>query len=131
MIGNPPRRASLCPLGVFESAIPSSPPAPHLRWEPADPGCTANPDLLDLGPDAQSALAEARNWLLDALAAGQRPAHELLAEARAAGLSTKTLYRAKRLLSVRSVKTTMTSPWYWSPPQPAPAQDGQRGYHNS
>ena len=106
------------------AALPS---APRLQWEEVAPVCGTHPDLLDLAPDAQSALSEARDWLADALASAPRPARELLADARAAGLSLPTLRRAKRLLRVSSVKPAADSPWLWSREQRPDNQDDQPG----
>jgi hypothetical protein len=103
------------------------PSAARLQWEEVASACGTHPDLLDLAPDAQSTLSEARDWLTDALAAGPRPARELLADARAAGLSLPTLRRAKRLLRVPSVKPAADSPWLWSREQRPDNQDDQPG----
>ncbi len=103
-------------------------PAPRLEWETGGTGVPAceigatapaytpnlPPDLLGLSPDARSALSDACDWLFDFLTAGPRPARVTLREARAAGLSTATLRRAKRILAVRSIKPSVESGWLWS-----------------
>ena len=85
-------------------------PGPRLDWLPLPaldaPGLSA--DMLDLTP-------EARDWLTDALAAGPRPARDLLHDARRCGFSRGTLRRAKRLLGVGSAKGK--SAWLWTPPE--------------
>ena len=67
-------------------------------------------DLLDR-KEKYSAIAEACDWLAAYLAAGPRPAGELLADARAAGINAGTLRRAKRLVGVRSWQAERT--WMW------------------
>jgi putative DNA primase/helicase len=126
--GDPTRRI-LSPLKCVYHAPP--PPlafriaeGPRLQWnaQPA-PGDRCLPDdLLDLDPDAYSALAEACDWLADRLAAGPQPAREVITAARAAGHPISTLRRAKRLLAVQSIKRDVDSPWLWtaqSPPYPS------------
>jgi hypothetical protein len=76
------------------------------------------PDLFDLAPEAQSVLAEACDWLSDALARAPAPARHLLQSARHCGISRTTLHRAKRMLAVRSLKTA--AGWLWTLPQTAP-----------
>ena len=68
---------------------------------------------LDLSPESSSALSEACDWLTDLLSAGPRPSSEVLAAARAAGITNRTLFRAKRILAVNSFKDGAA--WVWSP----------------
>jgi hypothetical protein len=76
--------------------------------------CPLPPDLLDLSPDAHSSLSEACDWLAAYLAAGPRPATDVIRDARAVGLSATTLRRAKRLLAVRAAKPADDTGWFWS-----------------
>ncbi|TWT42403.1 hypothetical protein RAS1_35340 [Phycisphaerae bacterium RAS1] len=105
---------------------------PRVEWLPADTliasGVSGLPlDLLDLSPDARSALVEAREWLAHALASGPRPVRDLLTEARQLGISLATLRRAKRALCVRSTRPAHDSPWLWSiMPYNKDAQGGVR-----
>ena len=75
-----------------------------------------------------SALAEARQWLRAALAAGPRPSKTLLEEAAAHGHAHRTLVRARRLESITVTKTPgLHGPWLWSlPPTPAPRPESQQ-----
>ena len=95
-------------------------PGPRLRWDrrPLDIVPT---DLLDLPPDAGSALSEAVDWLRETLLDGPVSAHELIKQANAIGISTRTLNRAKRLLRIPCRRCTVTQHWSWFPPQDTPA----------
>jgi hypothetical protein len=68
----------------------------------------------ELGRD--SAHDEARDFLLDILKDGSRLQKDIEAEAKAAGLSVKTLYRAKSSLKVRSQKQHFSGRWEWTLP---------------
>ncbi len=73
--------------------------------------------------DDTSALGEACRVLHELLADGvPRPSKEVIAEALAAGVATKTLRRAKDRLQVRATKSGVGG-WSWS----LPKQDGQDG----
>jgi hypothetical protein len=145
-----PRHSSPVSPAVAELAkLRSSgpfPPAPHLVWEPcpvpaspdaatdAAPGAASTatalwhrPDLLDLPAETYSALSEACTWLTDYLAAGPRPAQQLLRDARASGIALRTLERAKRILSIRSVRPDPDAGWLWKFPQVCDNQDRQIG----
>ena len=63
------------------------------------------------------ALAEAKDFLSSALAQEARPAKDVQAEARQAGVSERTLTRAKRELAVGSRKGSMTGAWEWVLPE--------------
>jgi len=121
----PPLALGVTPSQISNLKSPSpSSSAPRLVWEIPDPDSPdlahASPDLLDLAPDAWSALSEACHWLTASLAAAPRPASEIIREARAIGIAPRTLHRAKRLLGVRSLKPTNDSPWLWSLSPKAP-----------
>jgi hypothetical protein len=96
---------------------------PRIAWEGAT-GHTAD-GLLSrpVEPEARAARVEAAEFLRAALAAGPRPAREVLAEARAAGLAEKTLRRAKDRLGVRAQRVSETGTaigsgrWEWALPQ--------------
>lgn len=90
-------------------------PAPHLEWaDPSRPDWRLSTGVLDLSPECLTVLSEACDWLTDLLTAGQLPAVEVLTAARAAGIPTRTLYRAKTLLNIQSRKIGTT--WTWLPP---------------
>jgi hypothetical protein len=89
--------------------------ADRLVWEndpihrmASDPHATRN--------DESAVLEEARDFVRTTLADGEMPATDLLAGARALGLSHRTLYRAKRELEVRSIRKGFgaSAVYYWS-----------------
>jgi hypothetical protein len=63
--------------------------------------------------------AEAKALITQVLAAGPRPAKEVLAAAQARGITRGTLYTAKERLRVESSRRGSTSDgWEWHLPQP-------------
>ena len=92
--------------------------APRVIWEGESPAAAA--DLLrrpepEHRLHAASALAEARAWLRAALAAGPRPAADLLHESRQAGIARNTLYAAKRAEAIRAEKEhAPAGRWIWT-----------------
>ncbi len=67
-------------------------------------GVNAEDLLSNLDSEERTERDEAAEWLREALADGARPGKDCLAEARKAGISERTLRRAKAALGVRSVK---------------------------
>jgi hypothetical protein len=61
----------------------------------------------------RGSIIRAAGFLRQELAGGPRPAHEILDRAREAGISERTLRRAKRLLAVRAKKVDFRGAWYW------------------
>ena len=65
-------------------------------------------------------LAEAKAFLRQYLATGPQPARTLLKAARAAGIATRTLHRAKDALGVRPERSGgygAHGQWTWYPPE--------------
>jgi len=134
-----PHRRILSPVKMVYGPPPAPlafriTPDPRLEWETPgrqtafhSVGGTIAPDLVDFSPEARSALSEACDWVFDFLAAGPRPAREALRAARAAGLSTASLRRAKRILAVRSIKPSVDSAWLWSRHQRPDNEGSQSG----
>jgi len=65
-------------------------------------------------PEENSAFDEAKEFLMEALAGGMINANEIMKEAKRAGISEKTLRRAKRSLAIRSEKSEFGGGWLWS-----------------
>lgn len=63
----------------------------------------------------------AAEWLLQRLAAGPAWAGDILAEARAAGFSPRTMQLAGAALKVRRRKDGMAGAWRWELPESKPA----------
>ena len=76
-------------------------------------------------PEQRSALSEAKEFLLEELADGPVAAELAKKDARAAGVSERTLKRAKRALGVGSKKESDGS-WSW-----VPAEEEPEGGHAS
>ena len=88
-----------------------------FRWT-GESQLTASTILApELNGEETGARADAKEFLLSALAQGPRPAKDVTAEAGQEGISERTLKRAKRELSVRSRKPDMTGGWEWSLPE--------------
>jgi hypothetical protein len=66
-----------------------------------------------------NALNEAKNFLLDFLADGPKPAKECKAAAAEAALSWATVRRAQDKLGIKPAKDSMTGGWTWSLPEGA------------
>lgn len=92
--------------------------ASYIEWEGAVEGSAR--DLLgekEEGADqgaAASALGEAEGFLVDLLAEGPCPSKHVEAEAKAAGISWRTVRRASVTLGIR--KRKLQDVWYWEKP---------------
>lgn len=87
--------------------------ASRVEWGDAIEG-SARTILADAESDAggdRSALEEAKDWLAGELAMGGRAVKEIMAESRAAGISSRTIERAKAALNVKAVKAA--GGWVW------------------
>ena len=95
-----------------------------VRWT-ADDAMAAN-----AGGNDRSALQEAKEWLLDFLADGPKPAREVKEQARKDGISDATLNRAKEALGVTASKQGFKGGWVWSLPgaNPKAPEDAQDPY---
>ena len=92
-------------------------------------------DLLqdDRAAEERTAIGEAKDFLVEVLADGPQGSKEVLQEAKAAGISEKTLRRAKSQLKVKVRKTGFHGNWCWALPGAETAkvakwhEDGQAG----
>jgi len=84
----------------------------RIRWD-AQPVTLTPEQALNPDPDA-GAKAEAMDFLLDYLSGGPLPASDVLKAARDAGISKRTLHRAKKVLGVVSAKHEFEAEWQWS-----------------
>jgi hypothetical protein len=102
--------------------------APAFAWE-GHSRLTADDLLAAAAPaDEASAEEEACNFLRTTLARGETlPARLVITLARDAGISQRTLKRAKRTQGVRTVRRGFGagSSWFWSLPEGA--EEGQKG----
>lgn len=79
-------------------------------------------------PEEKSALGEAVEWLKDELLEGPMTAAVVWKNSRKAGISDRTMKRAKSLLHVHSEKESDGS-WTWSLPQPPEDPKGAKEAH--
>lgn len=86
--------------------------APHIEWLGVSDLLAS--ELLDI-PKASSAVDEAKAFLQQELAEGERVVKEIEDTATAAGIAKMTLRRAKDQLSIVAYKEKMA--WYWRLPQ--------------
>jgi hypothetical protein len=84
-----------------------------VTWVGDEPWLTPD-DVTGAAPGSAAA-----GWLELVLARGPKPAAEVKAEAAAAGISERTLWRAKRLLAV--VSRRYYDVWFWCKPGDDPA----------
>ncbi|MBI2899505.1 MAG: hypothetical protein HYY17_04930 [Planctomycetes bacterium] len=95
------------------------------RWKVAEPkapaaidrACEIPPAAIPKAAEERGAIGEAMAFLRAALAHGPRPAGDVQKEARARGVSKKTLERAKHRLRVRSDKGAFAGAWTWTLPE--------------
>jgi putative DNA primase/helicase len=112
-------------LAMVKCNLGPEPRSLAFRLRPTDGGETTvgwdgEVDLHanDLVGDVKQAV-DPRAWLRQALAGGPRPAKELYAEAAEAGVSERTLERAKQALAVVSLQRghKKDKVWYWALPE--------------
>jgi AAA domain/DnaB-like helicase N terminal domain len=71
----------------------------------------------EMNGEETGALAEAKSFLLSALADGARPAIDIQTEAQREGIRERTLKRAKKSLGIVSRKSSMSGSWEWLLPE--------------
>lgn len=96
---------------------------PHVAWQ-GESSRRAAELLATARPGEQSPLEDACDFLRELLSGGSMPATQVRAAAAAAGISARTLDRAKGRLRVRSVRPAgFTGPWHWALPGPYDATE--------
>lgn len=114
-------------LAVTKSNLGAKPPSLGFYVSEASNGAavigwageveqTAAHLLASKAGGSDSALSEAEEFLREQLAAGPKPAKQLTKEATEAGISVRTLKRAKAALGVRSKKISLFDGWSWVTP---------------
>jgi len=96
---------------------------PRLEWDPNPVDMTADDALSRgrVGGGGHSAVNKAVDWLRTALAGGPCSSKELREEAKEAGISQRTLERAKKQIGAESKQDKVGEPWKWFlPPDNAP-----------
>jgi hypothetical protein len=94
--------------------------APYILWEPQPVDVTAIEAMQAASqPKSATARDDAKEFLLDILASGPVPHNEIIDEAKANGISERTLNRAKADLEIRAKKDGVKGHWTWQlPAQP-------------
>lgn len=70
-------------------------------------------DSLEQGTESgPTMMDEAKEFLLEALAEGERPTNDLIQEAKEQGIGERTLQRARTAMGVRSVRRPKS--WCWT-----------------
>jgi hypothetical protein len=119
----------MLPGGIIASAI---------FWDSERVSCTAD-EILAANENAseQPARTEAADFLRDVLKNGPRPAKDVEGEAKEAGISWRTVNRAKKKLGVVAERRAesgdglgRTGRWYWSLPADtnSPSKDAKNSY---
>ncbi len=104
---------------IIEEEVDVAGPTPKLEWL-GEVELTASEALADQAGRARGAsrVEEARDWLIEQLAAGPVPSSELKSRADAAGVSWRAVERAKDTIGARTAKVGKT--WEWRMPASAP-----------
>lgn len=103
---------------VGTQVTPSGIVAPCIFWDAIPVTITAN-EALNTSHEYGSAPArnEAEGFLQELLAAGTMPVKQIEAEAKAAGLSWRTVKRAKDTLGIKASKAGLDGGWFWTLPE--------------
>jgi len=91
--------------------------APVIEWEPDLVTISADEALTPLPDDLRTERDDAVVWLKDALNEGPAKVTELIKNAKACGISERTLKRAKKDLGVESYKREFDGNWSWRLPE--------------
>lgn len=76
----------------------------------------AEPDNRYQGQDGNSALGDAKEFLIELLSQGELPQQQIQLDAKGAGVSWRTVERAKKALYVKSSRSVTDKKWYWRLP---------------
>jgi putative DNA primase/helicase len=76
----------------------------------------AEPDNREHGENGNSALEDAKDFLLELLAESELPQKQIEADAKGASHSWATVRRAKNELHIQSSKSKVDGRWYWKLP---------------
>lgn len=100
---------------------------PAIRWEASPVNMCADDALAAESADAGDgdALAEATDFLRAELAGGRRAGAEVKAAAKAAGISNRTLDRARARLGVVAAPDGYRGPWMWALPHHSPPESAE------
>ena len=142
MVGTDPRDPDQRAVAVSKSNLGPCPAAHRFTldagrflWDPEAARDLTAEDLFgsrhsENDRERQLAVDKAKEWILDFLARGPRAALDCQSEAEKAGISRKTLQRAKRELGVRSQRLGKAeeNKWAWYMPE---NHEPQKSVHDS
>jgi hypothetical protein len=97
--------------------------APYIIWEPQYVDVTAI-EAMQAATQSKSASArdDAKEFLLDILAKGPVPHNDIIEEAKANGISERTLSRAKADIGVKAKRDGVRGAWVWQLPEQSTSQ---------
>jgi putative DNA primase/helicase len=98
---------------TLESGIETS----HVEWDGKPVTTTADEAMITEEPEERDAREEAAAWLKELLKGGPVEAKRIPSDAKAAGISWRTVERAKARLGVKSHKRDFAVGWWWSLPE--------------
>lgn len=100
----------------------------RIAWEPDPVTVTADEAMQPQGdPEERSALDDARQFLLDLMAAGPVKAGQIKSDSDGAGFNWRTIQRAADRLNIERNKDGMRGGWTWRlPPKMTTTPEGDR-----
>ncbi|MBF0414143.1 MAG: AAA family ATPase [Magnetococcales bacterium] len=124
---------------IESASLPSGIETSKVVWEPGSVTLTADEVLAAqcASQEERTQLEEAKEFLADLLQHGPVEAMKIKNDARGAGISERTLNRAKTALDVRSKKEPISGRWKWSlppfrsNPEPLTPGIGKLGIHGN
>ncbi len=100
--------------GLAYSIVSAENDAPVIAWDLQPVAITADEALALPKPDEErTATDDACDFLQDLLSGGSVKASEVQKEARGAGISEKSLRRAREKLGIKPYRITFTGGWMW------------------
>lgn len=93
--------------------------APIIQWEVEPVTVSADDVLASEDTESRSQTDEAMDWLRQELCVGPTKASDVQKQARLAGISEKSLRRARERLNIRPHKSEFSGGWTWALPEDA------------
>ena len=99
--------------GFAYSILTADNGAPYVNWEPGQITISADEALSPSNDDGSPALQDAEDWLLHELRFGSAKTKDLQKSAKEAGISWRTVERAKAKLGVKARSPQFSKGWEW------------------
>ena len=87
---------------------------PSIDWQRGDATVSADDTIAVMHEPGGHKMAQAKRFLIDCLANGDKPSDEIMAEGERKGLKRTTLFAAKKALEIEAYKNG--SAWWWKRP---------------